>query len=63
MDMPHAAIAAQDRHPFRVDHPGNFSVRVRFEDQPDRRQGMHHVPERTRLDDKDPGACRFQTFD
>ena len=52
VDMIDIGISAQERGPFRIDHPGNLRARVGVFDQRDRGQGVNDVTERARLDDQ-----------
>src|ERR1051325_10730123 len=52
MNVIDVGIAAQQRREFRVDHPGNFRVRMRVGDEGDGRQSMDDVAERAGFDDE-----------
>jgi len=63
MDMVHVRISAQQRGPFRVDHPGDFRARMRLPDRRDRRQRVDNVAERARFDDQYGANVGFQWDD
>ena len=52
MDVIDTPVAAQQRRPFGVDHPGDLRCGICLSNQGGRGQGMDNVPERTRLDDE-----------
>ena len=52
MNVVHVLIPTQERGPFRIDHPSDFGARVRVADRSHSREGMNHVPERTRFYDQ-----------
>jgi hypothetical protein len=56
-------ISAQQRRPLRINNPGYLRPRVGVPNRRHRRQRVHHVPERTRLDDQDGTDFRFQISD
>src|SRR5664279_4979424 len=45
-------ISAEERGPLRVDQPGDLGVRIGSSNRGDRGKRVHHVAERTWLDDK-----------
>jgi len=53
MNMVYIMIAAEERRPFRIDHPGDLRVGVGLADCGDGRQGVNDIAERARLDDED----------
>ena len=63
MDVIHVRITAQQGGPLRVDHPGDFSVRLRLANGRYRRQRVNDVTERARLDDENRTDFRFQISD
>ncbi len=60
VDVVDALVAAQERGPFGIDHPGNFGLRVGVAEERGGGQSVHNVAERTRFDDKDGGNVGFQ---
>jgi len=63
VDMIDVRIATQERRPLRIDHPGNLGPWVGLADRRHGWQCVHHVTERTRLDDQDGTDFRFQISD
>src|SRR5438477_4845559 len=52
VDVVDRAVAAEERGPFRIDHPCDLGGRKSVAEEGGRRQGMDDVAERTRLDDE-----------
>ena len=51
VDVIHIGISAEQRRKLRIYDPGNLGTRIRFTKQPDCRQRVDDVAERTRLND------------
>src|SRR5881227_3043173 len=45
-------ISAQQRGPLRINHPSDLRLRMRLTNRRHRRQCVHDIAERTRLDDE-----------
>ena len=63
VDVIHVRIPAEERGPFRVDHPSDFGSWMGLSDRRDRGQRMDDVAEGARFDDEDGTNFRFQISD